>query len=422
MKIITKTSLASVAGIASIFLAVAFNSASSTGHQQAQPPKKAVQSPMVSVIQATPISHQATVTAYGEVKSSNQLTLTSQVSGKVTYLSPTFLTGNSVKKGQLLAQIEPIVYEQALANAQVSLANAKLALAQEKLNSEQAAQEWQQSGLAAEQASDLVLRKPQLAAAKAEFSLASIQVAKAKYDLSQTKIRAPFDALVVSKAVQMGSNLQVGSQIAQLYAIALFEVALPLSPQQWQLLPNSLEQLPNSLERLANIEVLLTDQTSTNQWVATVNRFEQHINSSSRQRSLIVTIKRPLSLDTPLYPGTFVKATIKGLAISQLWQLPTSALIDSNSVWQVDNDGLLNQLAVNVIFSQGNHVYVKPQQPLTQASIVKRPLASYLTNMKVQANNEQRSQQMSQLGAKETQSTQSAQVTKSSADVAQELL
>jgi len=415
MKIITKTSLASVAGIASIFLAVAFNSASSTGHQQAQPPKKAVQSPMVSVIQATPISHQATVTAYGEVKSSNQLTLTSQVSGKVTYLSPTFLTGNRVKKGQLLAKIEPIVYEQALANAQVSLANAKLALAQEQLNSEQAAQEWQQSGLAAEQASDLVLRKPQLAAAKAEFSLASKQVAKAKYDLSQTKIRAPFDTLVVSKAVQIGSNLQAGSQIAQLYDIALFEVALPLSPQQWQLLPSSLEQL-------ANIEVLLTDQTSTNQWVATVNRFEQHINSSSRQRSLIATIKRPLSLDTPLYPGTFVKAAINGLAISQLWQLPASALIDNNSVWQVDNDGLLNQLAVNVIFSQGNQVYVKPQQPLTQASIVKRPLASYLANMKVQANNEQRSQQMSQLGAKETQSTQSVQVTKSSADVAQELL
>ena len=303
-------------------------------------------------------------------------------------MSDKFLTGNTFKKGELLAEIEPIVYQQALANAQANLADAELALAQEQLNSRQAEEEWQQSGLADEQASDLVLRKPQLAAAKAKFTMSVKAMEKAQYDLAQTKLRAPFDALVVSKQVQEGSNVQTGTTLADLYDISLFEVALPLSAQQWQLLPKT----KNDSQQITAIEVQLTDESTQQQWPAVVDRVEQHIDAQSRQRSLVAVVKQPIALAQPLFPGSFVKANIQGEQIEQLWQLPASALVDSNKVWRVNDDGLLNYLAINVMFSQNNAVYVQPiDKNVTSkpVNIVNRPLASYLKNMKVEAKVEE---------------------------------
>lgn len=377
MNIINKKTIITLGCVASIFLAISINGALSANQQNTPPPKAPTQYPKVSVSLVQATSHQASVSAYGEITSRNKLSLTSQVGGKVTQLAPNFLTGKVFKKGQVIAKLETIEYKQALANAKASLADAKLALAQEALNAKQAATEWQQSGLAQHEASDLVLRKPQLAVANAKHELAQQAVEKAVYDLAQTQIIAPFDALIVTKNIQVGSNVQAGSDIAIIYDISLFEVTLPLSVSQWQALASG------DKGALTEAVVTLSDDANNLQWQANINRVEQHIDTNSRQRALVVNIADPLSLSTPLFPGTFVKATVAGAQIDNLWKLPASALIDNNTVWQISEDDLLRPLAIDVVFSQGDSVYVKPQADIQQAQIVNRPLASYLTNMKV---------------------------------------
>jgi len=383
MTVFTRKTIITIAGFASIFLAISINGALSANQKKMPPAPAKPQHPVVSVTQVAAISKQAEITAYGEVSSRNQLSITSQVDGHIVYISPKFLTGNTFNQGEVLLEIEPIAYQQNLADALVTLADAELVLAQEQLNSEQAKEEWLQSELATEQASDLVLRKPQLAVAKANVAMANAAVAKAKYDLTQTKLVAPFNALVVSKDVQIGTNIQMGTTLAQLYDISLFEVSLPLSYQQWQLLP------ANNPHALTTINVELTDENNGTKWSAKVDRFEQHIDSQSRQRSLIATVERPIDFTDPLFPGTFIKASITGKPVEQLWKLPASALINNNTVWQVNDKGLLEHLPIKVIFSQNNAVYVKPIEKLAQAKIVNRPLSSYLLNMKVEAKIEE---------------------------------
>lgn len=368
----------SFAALASIFVAIGVNGVLSAQQQRMPPPPAPVQAPIVSVTQTQPMTKSASVVAYGEVVSRNVLTLTSQVSGQVIYLSPKFLSGKQFNQGEVLARIEPVVYQQALASAKAELAEAKLALAQEQLNSEQAAQEWQQSGLADESASELVLRKPQLQAAEAAFEMAQKSLEKAEYDLKQTEIVAPFDAVVISRDVHLGSNLQAGSTIAQLNDISVFEVALPLSATQWQLLPN------DYLSGSSNVNVELIDQTNSQRWHAIVDRSENHINSETRQRSLVVAVESPLAQQTPLYPGSFVKAELTGSAIDGLWQLPASSLVDTGRVWQVTEENVLAYLEVESKFVSGSYIYVKPVNNVKQANIVNRPLSSYLENMKVQ--------------------------------------
>jgi len=374
MNIINRKSVVSVVALASIFVAIAVNGALTEERQHAKPSQNAPQYPVVSVTQTTQVSHQATVVAFGEVKSQQQLDLTSQVSGQIVYLSPKFHSGYRLVKGEVIAKIESIAYQQALASAQMNFSDAQLALAQEKLNSSQAAAEWLQSGLGKEVASDLVLRKPQLAAAQASYKLWLKAVDKAEYDLSQTVLKAPFDALVVSRSVQLGSNVQTSQTLAQLFDTSVFEVSLPLSSSQWQLLPSS---------DMKNVVVNLTGASIDDQWRATTGRVEQHLDDASRQRAMVAEIKQPLDLTNPLFPGTFVTATIVGEAIDGVWKLPASALINSNTVWQVNEQGVLSHLAVSVLFSQDSDIYVKPVNGVVSTQIVNRPLASYLVAMKV---------------------------------------
>lgn len=381
---LNKSKLAITAmAIASIFAAVGVNNMLAASEDERPPASDPVVVPSVAVTKAVATTQAASVIAYGEVTSRNNLTLTSQVSGQVVYLADKFLSGKQFTKGEVMARIEPVIYQQALASAKSALAEAKLALAQQQQNSEQAKEEWQQSGLGQQAATDLALHKPQLEAAQMKYEMALQQLEKARYDLAQTEITAPFDALVVTRSIQLGSNIQQGAAIAQLQDTALFEVALPLSAQQWQLLPD------NYADNNSGLTARITDQTSQHHWQARIDRGESHINKSTRQRALIVAVDQPLQQQTPLFPGSFVKAQLTGERFTGLWQIPASALIDSTRVWQVTEQGVLAYLPVELKFSKGQYAYVKPKEAMASANIVNRPLSSYLEKMKVQAKVEE---------------------------------
>lgn len=368
MAFFNKKALVTAVAAASIFLAVAVNGALSENQQATPPPSIDIQYPSVSIEQVEFISETTKISAYGEVKPRNELALTSQISGKVVYLSPKLLSGAQFKQGELLIEIEDVEFQQALANAKASLAEAKLSLAQEKVNNDLAIAEQRRSGNNTKQASKL-----QLEVAQAKYDFAQKNLDKAKYDLAQTKIYAPFNSLLVSRDVQIGSIVQQGTALVTLYDDSIFEVKLPLSEQQWQLIPST----------STNFGVTLTNEASSTRWQADIDRVELHLDQASRQRSLIASVRMPLSQQNPLYPGTFVKAEITGETQKQVWKLPASALISDSTVWQVNDDNLLKKLPVEHVFSKDSFVYVRPSHSVLSGKIVKRPLASYLENMKV---------------------------------------
>ena len=74
--------------------------------------------------------------------------------------------------------------------------------AQEQARAEQALTDWQRLGQAGDPPSDLVLRKPQLQAARARVASARSALAKARLDLERTTIVAPFSGRVLRQVVQ----------------------------------------------------------------------------------------------------------------------------------------------------------------------------------------------------------------------------
>ncbi|MEZ9243625.1 efflux RND transporter periplasmic adaptor subunit [Vibrio lentus] len=408
MKLNTITIAITLVAGSSIFAALAYN-----GSQVAPAPEKAneltvsepqatpvgtksietttlpaSQQQQVSVVLATLGDYQAEVVGYGEAKSRYELMFSTEVGGRVETISSQFETGQVISQGEVIANIDSTSYQQAVTQAKANVAQAQLDLLEEQRQGEQAKSEWQRSGLSGEPDSPLVLREPQLAQVTAALENAKLELVKAQQDLEKTTLVAPFDSLVVSRDVQPGSYAQTGAQIATLYSVDEVEVSVPLSENQWLSLPNS----DNTQLKEQPWPVTLSSSDGQYQWQGYVERVEQHLQQDTRQRSLIVKVDNPLEQDKDLYPGTFVQATISGKQLTQLWELPASALSQQGDLWFVDNNSQLSKSNADVEFEKGGLIYIDPTKLNVEIGdsmqVVKRPLSSFKAGMVVLAKAE----------------------------------
>lgn len=342
----------------------------STGLQQSATPD-------VSVVTVSAGSYRARLDGYGEALPHYELELVSRVSGRVTGLDERFASGRLISEDTPLVTLEDQDYQEAVANAEATLASARVSLLEEQREGEQARQDWQRSGMGGAPDSALVLREPQLAAAEAEVKQAQQALASAQRDLSDTRLTAPFDALVVSRDISPGSYLQAGTTVGTLYSTDRVEITIALPASDWQYL-----SLPDAEK--TSLPVTLTSVETGQQWTGRVLRTEQHLDES-RQRSLIVAVDQPLDVDPALLPGTFLEATLDGSNVDGLWRIPSSALSQSGDIWYVQDDNTLANFSATPVFSDENAIYVRPPEALGDSvqQVVSQPLSSYLTGMKV---------------------------------------
>ena len=343
----------------------------------------------VAVVSVTADRYTAEVIGYGEAKSRYELNFTAEVSGRVNTVSQQFESGQVIKKGAVIASIDATTYQQALSQAKANVAQAQLDLLEEQRQGEQAKSEWQRSGLTGEPDSPLVLRAPQLTQVKAALENAKLERLKAEQDLEKTQIKAPFDALVVTRDIQPGSYVQAGTQVATLYSVDEVEIAVPLSESQW----NSLPSFDNQQLKEASWPVTLFSSDGEHQWQGYVERVEQHLSQDTRQRSLVVVVEKPLEQGTALYPGTFLKTSITGKSFDQLWQLPASSVSQQGELWFVDQNDQSVKSSVSTQLEKEGFVYVSASQFAQKSllgksfshksaiQVVKRPLSSFQAGM-----------------------------------------
>ena len=339
----------------------------------------AVPAPDVSVIEAAPASYRAHVSAYGATNPRYSLTLTAKVSGYVASLSPAFETGGKVAKGDMLLKLEDNDYRSALAGAEQDLASAQLELLEQQRQAVQARAEWNSAGLNGEPDSPLVLREPYVNAAKVTVNSAEAALASSHADFTHTTIIAPFNAVVIEQLVAPGSYVQNGAEIATLYSTDRVEVSLTLSANDWRKLPSAEDMIGKQWP------VHLRNVDGSGQWIGRIARVEQHLDSNTRQRALIVAVDAPLEEVTPLLPGTFVAADIPGRDLFGLWRLPTSALSQRSEIWYINEDNALANFAAVPQFSDGDYIYMQPPTELAGAvqRVLTHPLSNYLNGMVV---------------------------------------
>ncbi|MGH7269883.1 MAG: efflux RND transporter periplasmic adaptor subunit [Polyangiaceae bacterium] len=169
------------------------------------------------------------VTATGTLLARVTVQVGTQVSGRVQKI---FVDYNSaVKKGQLVAKIDPLLFEASLEQSRANYASAqaglKSAKAQAELASKQYAREEKllSENLAAAQDVDTAESSAQVTAAQVDVASASLaqaraQLHQAQTNLSYTDIVSPIDGTVISRSVDVGQTVAASLQAPVLFTIA----------------------------------------------------------------------------------------------------------------------------------------------------------------------------------------------------------
>jgi RND family efflux transporter MFP subunit len=297
------------------------------------------------------------VSSYGIVKPKYETLLVAQVTGEIVELSNIFVRGGFVKKGQLLARIDPNDYHAALIDAQANMASARAALEKEVAQGKVAEQEWKQ--ITDTSPTELSLRKPQLAQELARVKSAQAAVLRAERNLQRTEIKAPYDAMIDDRMIGLGSFVSVGTQIGKLLGTAIAEIRLPVADNQLQFL---IEQ-----GHSAKVTLVGTYAGKNEEWLAIITRNEGVIDDKSRMTYLVAEIQNPYLLSdkgnddfshaVPLRFGSYVKAEILGIELPSASLLPRH-LVVGNKVALLKSDSTLHYATIEIVRQQGANVVV----------------------------------------------------------------
>lgn len=334
--------------------------------------KEEVIAPRVTIEPINVGTHHSIIEAYAEVKASETLALLGQVSGRVIWKSDYFKVGQIIKKNDLLVRIEETHYQVALANARKQMADAHFALLQETRKYERAQNDWQRSEIT-EKPNSIVLRKPQMEIAKTQYKAAKTTVALAEKNLADTKIYAPFDAVITARNITNGSFLSNGGTVGELKAIEIAEMKIALSESEWQQLPNDLDSL--------QVNILSTDNNSLN-WKGVVSDLSLVIDPSTRTRALTIKIHSPLEEKTPLLFGSFVNIQVQGKANKNSFIISSSSLTADGFIWYEQNRELFKHKA-HTLFHNLKTVGIAQEDLSNTLNLVIKPMSHYVEGMKV---------------------------------------
>jgi HlyD family secretion protein len=162
------------------------------------------------------------VTATGTLNPVQNVQVGSQVSGNIQKLFADF--NSVVKAGQVIAQIDPVVFQANVNQAEGDVSNARAALELARLN------EARTQALVAKPnsaQSDLDQATAALHQAEANVKIKEGALEKAKADLDHCTITSPIDGIVISRNVDVGQTVA-----ASLQAPVIFQIANDLSKMQ----------------------------------------------------------------------------------------------------------------------------------------------------------------------------------------------
>ncbi|MBN2161457.1 MAG: efflux RND transporter periplasmic adaptor subunit [Pontiellaceae bacterium] len=295
---------------------------------------------------ATPVQLHAA----GTVEAAKQIALQPEVSGRIYKTAEAFLPGGEFKAGEPMLWINPVDLEAALAQTRSTLAQAEYAYRQELGWQEVARHEWdliEDHSTVTELEKELTLRKPQLDQAKAQLDAARAAVAKAQLDLDRACIKAPFNCRIISRSVELGSQITTQTTLATLSGTDEYWVraTIPVEDLQWLEIPGTTARI-----RLG--------KTSEKYVAAEVFALEPAIESNGRLARIVLRIPNPTTRTIPILIDSYVYADLEGRSVENVYAIPADALHQGSVVWLMNREDRLEIRPVSVLWRTRDQVFI----------------------------------------------------------------
>jgi RND family efflux transporter MFP subunit len=317
---------------------------------------------LVDVVTVNRGNYRPTIITTGSVRPSKDIILSPRVSGEVIAVSPNFTPGGYVKKGDVLLRIDPSDYRNTLQLRESDLHQAEADLNIEMGRQNVAQKDFQllEEELAGEDKS-LILREPQLNAAKSRVEAAQAAVEQAKLDLQRTTIRAPFDAHILNRNANTGSQVSPGENLGRLVGMDVYwvEATVPMSKLRWLDFPES-EFEKGSPVKITNRSAWEKDEFREGYLYKLIGALE----GNTRLAKVLVAVDDPLLQKTdskdlqPLIIGAFMEVRIEATEIEDVFRVSRDFIRKDETVW-VMKDGKLQIREVEIPFQNADYAFVK---------------------------------------------------------------
>jgi RND family efflux transporter MFP subunit len=317
-----------------------------------RPEAPVVTPPTVFFTVAAPKSVTLDVFAQGEVRPRTDITLTAQVSGRIVDTSDEFVDGGAFDEGDLLVKIEDADYKLQVTGARARVAQALEQLRKEEAESALAKEDYAELGRKSDP-SELALRLPQLAQAKAGYEAAQADHRSALLALERTEIRAPFKGRVRNRIAGEGQFVGPGAQLGRIFSTDVAEIRLPLTDEDLAKLGIPLAFVETAEVKGPPVALSAAVAGQNRQWLGRIARTDAAVDPQTRQISAIAVVDDPYGAGaddgTPLAVGLFVDALIEGRPYDNAIVVPRSALYGRDVVFVIDKDNRVHKRVVVVV-------------------------------------------------------------------------
>jgi RND family efflux transporter MFP subunit len=324
-----------------------------------RPPEK--MAPLVSTTALQSENYTFSIPAMGTVIPARETGLQVAVPGKVIYIHPEFTEGGMLAKGMKILQVDPKDYELAVQQKRRALADAEYSYKLEQGHQDVARMEWSLlygDKPIDEGESDLALRKPHLEKVQVEIRAARAELEQAEINLQRSTLTAPFNTLVLNTYVELGSQLSSQEKLADLVGTDNYwvQVSLPIDRLKWIQVPNG--------QQGGGSEVKIFYRTD-NVKIGRVIRLLPDLSKEGRMARLLIEVNDPLDLQAKnekqpmLLIGEYVRVSIEGEELQNVFRVPRTALHNDSEVWIVDEEGKLSIRPVKTIWRDQDTVVVR---------------------------------------------------------------
>ena len=330
------------------------------------------------------------ILSYGEIYSKRMLEIRPLVSGRLDYVSEKFVEGGYVKSGDILFRLNQKDYLNELEIAEIDLedskaqlseaiskldyANLEFEVSESQLNLRKNALDRQtqlaESGLitssqlentqlAYSSSKQQFLNKQNLVKSsknaidklKIQLKRRSISIDKAKRNLDETEIKAPFDGIIASVNILPGSVINKNEKLGTLLDPNSLEVMFNLSA-------NEFARVIDKDGKLLNLDITAYLKLSNKDipFIGKIERINPEIMNIGSGRKLFASIN--LGENKTLRPGDFVVLEIKEPSLKNITVLPSSAVTIDGKIFILEEDNRLKEIEVTILRRQGNEVIV----------------------------------------------------------------
>lgn len=219
---------------------------------------------------------EKTAVSFGEITSTSAPLVSAEVSGSIITINKDI--GETVKKGEILATVDPEIAQLNYRSAQANLDRAKTMVDNQERIKNRSTQLLEKGFISQARYDDI---NDQLTMARQQLAQAKAQKETAEEQLSRTRIKAPIDGNVIERMVSVGDFVAPGKPLFKLSTSGKLQVVL--------LFPETLAPM----FKTGQLVRLSTESNLNTKIEGEVTDIISMIDSSNRSVKLVVAVDNP---------------------------------------------------------------------------------------------------------------------------------